>query len=511
MSDELIPVVQYVRMSTELQRYSIANQRAAIEAYAVRHGMHIVETFEDHGKSGLHLDSRVSLRRLLEIVQSGHTNFKAILVYDVSRWGRFQNPDESAHYEHLCNLAGIKIIFCAEPFENDGSPLMAIVKSVKRSMAAEYSRDLSTKVFAGACRLAKMGFRQGGPPGYGLKRVLLDEGGRYKADLALGERKSLLTDRVVLAPGPPEEVKVVRRIYRDFIEKRMSERAIADALNKDGLSFAPGRPWTRWTIQKMLVSEKYVGRNVYSRTSSKLTKKTTYNPPTLWVRCEEAFAPIISTDVFEKAQALVRHQAKRFSDEVMIEKLQALYVKHGYLSSALIRAQREMPSCSSYKDRFGSLMSAYAFVGFDANGFYDYVHVDRAVNERYGAFLAELEKLVLARGGVVSVDLGLRRLVVNGQWTAQVEILRSRPVGRHFEWRYGPKLPIDVDVVLLARMDHRNRHFYDYFIVPVIDLASIPEWLKEDNEGMADTYRFQSPDVFGDLAAQDSLRAFHED
>lgn len=50
-----------------------------------------------------------------------------------------------------------------------------MVKGVKRAMAGEYSRELSAKVFAGQCRLIEMGFRQGGPAGYGLRRVLVDE------------------------------------------------------------------------------------------------------------------------------------------------------------------------------------------------------------------------------------------------------------------------------------------------------------------------------------------------
>jgi hypothetical protein len=35
-------------------------------------------------------------------VESGAASFDVILVYDVSRWGRFQDADESAYYEYLC-------------------------------------------------------------------------------------------------------------------------------------------------------------------------------------------------------------------------------------------------------------------------------------------------------------------------------------------------------------------------------------------------------------------------
>src|ERR1700761_7029062 len=163
-------VAEYVRMSTDHQKYSTANQAAAIRAYAQAHHMDVVRTYEDDGKSGLEIGNRHGLKRLLADVEAGHTGFDAILVYDVSRWGRFQNSDEAAHYEYLCTRAGVRVVYCAEPFENDGSPLATIVKGVKRSMAAEYSRELSAKVFEGQCRLVKLGFHQGGSPGYGLRR-----------------------------------------------------------------------------------------------------------------------------------------------------------------------------------------------------------------------------------------------------------------------------------------------------------------------------------------------------
>ena len=95
-------------------------------------------------------------------MQTGRADFQAILVYDVSRWGRFQDADESAYYEYLCKRAGIEVHYCAEQFENDGSPTSTIIKSVKRAMAGEYSRELSAKVFKGQCRLIELGYRQGG-------------------------------------------------------------------------------------------------------------------------------------------------------------------------------------------------------------------------------------------------------------------------------------------------------------------------------------------------------------
>jgi len=107
---------QYVRMSTERQCYSTENQLSAIAQYARHHGMVIVRTFADEGKSGLSLDGRAGLLSLLSMVQRSLADFEAILVYDVSRWGRFQDADESGYWEFVCKRAGVIIHYCAEPF-----------------------------------------------------------------------------------------------------------------------------------------------------------------------------------------------------------------------------------------------------------------------------------------------------------------------------------------------------------------------------------------------------------
>jgi DNA invertase Pin-like site-specific DNA recombinase len=183
-SQKVHRAAQYVRMSTDYQRYSIENQAAVIAAYAQMHGLTIVWTYRDEGESGLRIKNRMGLTQLIEDIRSGHTDFGHVLVYDVSRWGRFQDIDESAHYEFACKQAGIKVAYCAEEFDNDGSLISSIVKNIKRVMAAEFSRELSAKVHAGASRLARLGFKMGGPVGYGLERLAVDEKSQQKGILA---------------------------------------------------------------------------------------------------------------------------------------------------------------------------------------------------------------------------------------------------------------------------------------------------------------------------------------
>ena len=167
-------------MSTEHQQYSTHNQSDKIREYAEKRGIEIIKTYADDGKSGLSIGGRAALQQLIADVESGAADFNVILVYDVSRWGRFQDADESAYYEYICKRAGINVAYCAEQFENDGSPVSTIVKSVKRAMAGEYSRELSVKVFAGQCRLIELGFRQGGAAGFGPVPVLFRSGAHVK-------------------------------------------------------------------------------------------------------------------------------------------------------------------------------------------------------------------------------------------------------------------------------------------------------------------------------------------
>lgn len=231
-------------MSTEHQQYSTENQGDKIREYAERRGIEIVRTYADEGKSGLSIDGRAALQRLIADVESGTADFSLILVYDISRWGRFQDADESAYYEYICKRAGILVTYVAEQFENDGSPVSTIVKGVKRAMAGEYSRELSAKVFAGQCRLIELGFRQGGPAGYGLRRVLIDQAGQIKGELRRGEHKSLQTDRVILVPGPEEEVRHVNAMFRWLIDEDLRIAEIAGRLNGMGVRTDLGVPWS---------------------------------------------------------------------------------------------------------------------------------------------------------------------------------------------------------------------------------------------------------------------------
>lgn len=503
-SDLPVRAAQYVRMSTDHQRYSTENQRDVIQKYADQHAMTIVRTYADEGKSGLSLEGRDALKQLIRDVQSGRADFEVILVYDISRWGRFQDADESAYYEYLCRRSGIRVLYCAEPFQNDGSPMAVIMKSVKRAMAGEYSRELSNKVFAGQCRLIELGFRQGGCPGFGLRRMLIDESRSPKGLLRLGEQKSLQTDRVVLVPGPEEEVITVRRIYREFVELGRSEQDIADGLNASGLRTDRDRDWTRGTVHQVLTNEKYVGNNVYNRTSFKLKQRRVRNDPQMWVRRDGAFQAVVSPDLFARAQAIIASRSERLDETTLLELLRKLYEKTGVLSGLLIDEQEGMPSSSVYRSRFGGLVRAYSMVGFRPLRDYRYLEINRMLRARLPDIVADIVDGFIGVGGVVTQDAATDLLTINDEFTLSVVIARcAQLTSGSFRWRLRFDTSLSPDVTVVVRMAADQQQILDYYVFPRIDLPlRAVRVAEEDNEVTLDAYRFDSLDSLYALAAR---------
>lgn len=501
-----VRAAEYVRMSTDHQKYSTENQADAIRQYASSRGIEIVRTYADDGKSGLSIDGRASLQRLIADVEAGTTDFEMILVYDVSRWGRFQDADESAYYEYICRRAGIHIVYCAEQFENDGSPMSTMFKGFKRAMAGEYSRELSVKVFAGQCRLIEKGYRQGGPAGFGLRRTLIDENGAAKAVLGRGEHKSLQTDRVILTPGPAEEISIVQEMYRAFVHQGRSEPEIADDLNARGILTDLQRPWTRATVHQLLINEKYVGDNVWNRRSFKLKKKRVQNVPDMWIRAPGVFEAIVDRDLFNAAHSIINARSFRLSDEEMLEALQTLYASKGLLSGFIIDECDRMPSSSAYSSRFGSLLRAYSLVGFTPDRDYRYLAINRVLRKMHPDVLRQVLEGLRHQGSEAFQDISTDRIIVNDEFSLSIVIVRCITTSTGLQrWKLRFDTSQMPDITVVIRMDANNRSPLDYYLFPRLDVAADRLRLAEDNGLSLDAYRFDTLDYLYEIAAPVSI------
>ena len=467
-AQKALRAAQYVRMSTELQRYSIQNQAAAIAAYAQQRNLSIVQTYVDHGRSGLRIKGRPGLIELIEDVQSGKADFDHILVYDVSRWGRFQDVDESAHYEFVCKQKGVRVAYCAEQFDNDGSLLSSIVKNIKRVMAAEYSRELSVKVHTGQSRIASLGYRVGGPLTYGLRRELIDAAARPKCGLAKGERKSLQTDRVKIQAGSDDEAEIVRRIFDQFVIGRKSDSQIARELNQAKVT-NQGRSWTDGMIHTILKNENYIGNIVYNRTTQRLGQKLTPNPQERWIRGLAVIDPIVDPGLFARAQKIMAERHVVISEDQMLLRLRTTLHRKGKLNSSIINNTPGLPCVSSYTKHFGSLRKVYGLLGYapardcdwiDTRLFWSDVlarHVKRVATafrgeQRLQSAVAESGAEIVVRGNLKVTFLTARQQARRGvnhapQWRAHC--------GKVFS-----------GLLVVVRLNEANKAIQDYVILP---------------------------------------------
>lgn len=505
--EALFRAVEYVRMSTEHQQYSTENQASKIRDYATKRGIEIIRTYADSGKSGLNIGGRQSLQQLIGEVESGKADFQIILVYDISRWGRFQDADESAHYEYICRRAGIQVAYCAEQFENDGSTASNIIKSLKRTMAGEYSRELSVKVFAGQCRLIELGFRQGGPAGYGLRRTLVDQNGLVKAELARGEHKSIQTDRVILVPGPEEEIQTVQLMYHWFVNEGLIESKIAVRLNSMKIRTDLDREWTRATVHEVLTNEKYVGNNVFNRTSFKLKKERVVNKPEMWIRKEAAFEPIVSPDMFYKAQGIILGRTHRYTDAELLERLKNLYETRGFLSGLVINEADGMPSTSVYTHRFGSLVRAYQMVGFTPDRDYQYLEINKFLRKMHPEVIADTIQKMMDLGGSVEQDPTSDLLCVNNEFTVSIVLARchSHENGRN-RWKVRFDTSLLPDITVVVRLDSTNKSAFDYYLLPRLDFGLPRISLSDHNPTEFESYRFENLDYLYGMAEQIRIR-----
>ena len=496
-----IASAMYVRMSTEHQQYSTENQSDAMLRYAQAHGMEIVRTYADEGKSGLSLSGRPALRALLQDVENGRADYNVILVYDISRWGRFQDVDESAYYEYICKRANVRVHYCAEQFENDGSLSSTLMKTIKRTMAGEYSRELSVKVFAGQCRLIELGFRQGGTAGYGLRRQLIDRDGAPKELLARGIHKSIQTDRVILVPGPEEEVDVVRRIFQFFTHEKKTEREIATWLNSRGLRTDWDRFWTRAAVHSILTNPKYAGCNVYNRRSYKLKRKRVKNPPEMWIRREGAFVPVVSTQQFNEALAIIHQRNLHLSDEQLLQRLRDLLQRCGTLSGVLIDEAEEMPSSSAYRHRFGSLVRAYRLIGFTPQRDLSFIEANRLLRQCHIRQMDRIIQALAQCGAHVDRNPQTDILTVNQEFTVSLALARCRSssAGNH-RWLVRLDNSLGPDVTIAARLCPGNVEILDYYLLPGMDALAEKLRLAKDNGLLLDVYRFENLNFFMHMA-----------
>ena len=506
-----VRVAQYLRMSTDHQQYSLHNQSEYIKDYAEKNNMEIAYTYDDAGKSGVSIVGRHSLQQLLSDVEQKKIDIQAVLFYDVSRFGRFQNSDEAAYYSFLFERNGVDLIYCSEPIPTKDFPLeSSVILNIKRSSAAYHSRNLSEKVFIGQVNLIKLGYHQGGMAGYGLRRLLVDENGIAKEILGFRKRKSIQTDRVILIPGPKNEIKIVNSIYDLFIDDNMPEFIIAERLNEQNIPAENGTLWTRAKIHQILTNEKYIGNNIYNKTSSKLKSRLVKNPKNEWVRCDKAYKPIISKKKYNKAQEIIQLRSVHLTNDELLEKLKQKLESNGKLSGFIIDEDDTGPSSSVYRTRFGGLLRAYTLIGYKPEHDYSYIQINEALRSFYSGIIEDFKGEILKSNCYIDEYKYAPMLYINDELLISVLITKCTPMkSGKLRWKVRFDNSQKADITIVIRMNSQNISPLDFYIIPKIENEYNKMCMTETNNIRLDLYRFDNLDKLLQIITRMKVRELY--
>lgn len=297
--------IAYYRHSAEdKQENSVAIQRSHIHRFAKEYQLEIIHEEADEGISGL-LAERPGFERIFTdwVENPDAPAFEYILVYDVSRWGRFQDQDQAGHFVYLCRKHQKEVIYVSKGFPDASNQLFSSLEiSIQRYMAAEYSRQLSEKVFHGCVKVSQQGYSAGGKAVYGMARQLLDVQKRPVRILEKGEHKQIANERVTFTPKNDGTTEVVKKIFELFVTEQNSIVSIVRLLNHKGIGTANGKSWDSRKVIRVLTEEAYAGTRIYNKTKGRLKQKLRRNPRTDWVIVPDAFEAIINKELFRKAQ-----------------------------------------------------------------------------------------------------------------------------------------------------------------------------------------------------------------
>ena len=290
----LLKAVAYLRRSTKNQEASIDEQRSAIREYAEKHGYKIVGEYIDDGISGDDTKNRTAFLNMRDDVSSGR--FDYVVCWDQDRFGRFDSL-EAGHWCYPFRTNNVQLVTVNNgPIDwNDFTGRM--MYSMTQEAKHQFLRDHSRNVTRGLSEAAKSGSWIGSPP-YAYRLV--------------GERKN---KRLIL--GDAEEVEVVRRIYREYVNEGRTMTDIAERLTTDGIVSSGGRSQWRASAVKVILDNP-----VYKGTFRSFTKsdgkyhtfrggeivqgsRTGRNDESDWIVFEDHHEPIVTKAIYRRAQQLL--------------------------------------------------------------------------------------------------------------------------------------------------------------------------------------------------------------
>lgn len=261
----LIPAVGYVRMSTDKQEDSPAQQKAEITKLAEREGYRILRWYEDHGFSGAKTLKRPQFRRMIRDAEECG-DFKAILCWDQDRFGRFDSI-EAGEWISPLRRVGVELVTVCQGRIDWDDFAGRLIYQITQEGKHRYLVDLSRNALRGMIGFAKQGNLLGMATPYGYDRIDYNAAGEEMCRVPRGERFRKPRDWTAkLVPSSDRRaIETVRWIFRTFATTACSARSLAVELNRRKVPFPSGKEWDYTYIKSLLRHPVYIGWLTYGR------------------------------------------------------------------------------------------------------------------------------------------------------------------------------------------------------------------------------------------------------
>ena len=274
---------------------------------------------------------------------------------------------------------------------------------------------------------------------------------------------------MILVPGPSEEIRWVREIFRMAIAGK-GAKAIARTLNGSGVDHF-GRSWNYSLVLEILRNPKYAGCNAWGRTSGKLGTPRIDVPQRSWFLKQGAFDAIVDERTFDDAQRVLQDRTFFKTKEQVLDDLRRLLREKGKLSEDLIDRCRYVPAVATYQRRFGGLKQAYELIAYQANS----PTINLQLRTHTYKLRNRLLRLILRDNkGRVSIvrDRPWSRARLKFDDGLELSVLIAQPLTTPLgnpRWCVVPAPAESHLVTLLCRCDSIHRGFHDFHILPNIN------------------------------------------
>lgn len=369
----------YVRVSTEEQAvegYSISAQKKRLQAYCDSQDWEVVGFYVDEGISAKDMN-RPELQRMNEHIKLGLIN--CVLVYKLDRLTR--SVLDLYKLLELFDQNNCKFKSATEVYDTTtamGRLFITIVASLaqwERETIGERTRiGLEEKVRQGkyAAHVKPFG---------------------YSLDNAKGELTII-----------PEEAKIVKRIFRQYLEGKGMLKISNDLIG------TPGAKWSDVQILQILTNPLYKGTLRWGRNTDN------------YFEVDDAVPPIVSKELFDQVQMHIKLRAIKHPRAATSDYIFSSKIKCGLCGSSLVGSRQNAKRGKEYK--------SYRCKGRRTNKCNVTVKVD-IIEE---LFLKELSKLKL-KNEVKEIDINVEQPINETEELEQeLKVIAKRRKKWQFAW-----------------------------------------------------------------------------